>query len=87
VVEEGGKPVGEIHDGDAVLFCNFRGDRAIEISRAFDEPASPSWTYFDRERVPAVRYSGLMSYDGKLFQHYSDTILTLYRHYFILTLF
>ena len=34
---EGGKPVGTIEDGDAVVFFNFRGDRAIEISRAFEE--------------------------------------------------
>ena len=32
-----GKPVGTIEDGDAVVFFNFRGDRAIEISRAFEE--------------------------------------------------
>ena len=46
-----GKPVGRIVDGDAVVFFNFRGDRAIEISRAFDDDA------FDelRPRAPARR--------------------------------
>jgi 2,3-bisphosphoglycerate-independent phosphoglycerate mutase len=61
VVEEDGKPVGTIEDGDAVVFFNFRGDRAIEISRAFEEP---DFTEFDRKRVPDVFYAGMMEYDG-----------------------
>lgn len=55
------KPVGTIEDGDAVVFFNFRGDRAIEISRAFEEP---DLTEFDRVRVPEVFYAGMMQYDG-----------------------
>jgi 2,3-bisphosphoglycerate-independent phosphoglycerate mutase len=39
-----GKPVGTIEDGDAVVFFNFRGDRAIEITRAFEEAHSTSST-------------------------------------------
>ncbi|MBQ0009774.1 MAG: 2,3-bisphosphoglycerate-independent phosphoglycerate mutase, partial [Ruminococcus sp.] len=35
VIAENGKPVGTIEDGDSVIFYNFRGDRAIEISKAF----------------------------------------------------
>jgi 2,3-bisphosphoglycerate-independent phosphoglycerate mutase len=62
VVAEGGKPVGTIQDGDAVVFFNFRGDRAIEISRAFDEP---DFKAFDRVRVPKVFYAGMMEYDGE----------------------
>jgi 2,3-bisphosphoglycerate-independent phosphoglycerate mutase len=61
VVVEGGKPVGPIQDGDAVVFFNFRGDRAIEISRAFEEPG---FHEFDRVRVPEVFYAGMMQYDG-----------------------
>jgi 2,3-bisphosphoglycerate-independent phosphoglycerate mutase len=61
VVAEGGRPVGTIEDGDAVVFFNFRGDRAIEISRAFEEPG---FTEFDRVRVPDVFYAGMMQYDG-----------------------
>jgi 2,3-bisphosphoglycerate-independent phosphoglycerate mutase len=62
VVEAGGQPVGPIRDGDAVIFFNFRGDRAIEISRAFDEGAS--FTKFDRGARPDVLYAGMMEYDG-----------------------
>jgi 2,3-bisphosphoglycerate-independent phosphoglycerate mutase len=82
VIEEGGKPVGEILDNDAVLFCNFRGDRAIEISRAFDEAETPAFNYFDRERVPAVRYAGLMRYllPLPIFRlHHIDNPLSLVR--------
>jgi len=61
VVAEGGRPVGTIEDGDAVVFFNFRGDRAIEISRAFDEKG---FKEFDRQRVPDVFYAGMMEYDG-----------------------
>jgi 2,3-bisphosphoglycerate-independent phosphoglycerate mutase len=61
VIARGGKPVGTIEDGDAVIFFNFRGDRAIEISRAFEEP---DFAGFDRVRAPDVFYAGMMQYDG-----------------------
>ncbi len=61
VVADQDKPVGIIEDGDAVVFFNFRGDRAIEISRAFEEP---DFAEFDRVRVPEVFYAGMMQYDG-----------------------
>ncbi len=57
-----GQPVGPVRDGDAVVFFNFRGDRAIEISRAFDE--GPGFDKFDRGRVPDVFFAGMMQYDG-----------------------
>lgn len=63
VVGADGKPVGQIVDGDAVVFANFRGDRAIQISRAFDDEV---FTAFDRVRRPDVVYAGLMEYDGDL---------------------
>lgn len=58
-----GKPVGRIQDGDAVINFNFRGDRAIEISRAFEDDELP---YFDRGKRPNVLYAGMMEYDGDL---------------------
>ncbi len=60
VVDDQG-PVGTIEDGDGVVFFNFRGDRAIEISRAFEET---DFKEFERVRVPKVFYAGLMQYDG-----------------------
>ena len=61
VVVENGEPVGPIEDGDAVISFNFRGDRAIELSIAFE---SDAFAYFDRQRVPDVYYAGMMQYDG-----------------------
>jgi len=63
VIGEHGKPVGTIEDGDSVVFFNFRGDRAIEISRAFEEAA---FDKFDRVRNPRVTYAGMLQYDGDL---------------------
>ena len=65
VIAEGGKPVGTIEDGDSVIFFNFRGDRSIEISKTFDAPAG-EFDKFDRVRVPAVVYAGMLEYDGDL---------------------
>lgn len=61
VIVRDGNPVGTIEDGDSVIMYNFRGDRAIEISRAFEED---NFNKFDRIRRPAVRYAGMMQYDG-----------------------
>ena len=65
VIAENGKPVGTIEDGDSVVFFNFRGDRSIEISKAFDAPDG-EFTPFDRKRVPKVVYAGMLEYDGDL---------------------
>ncbi len=64
VIAENGTPVGTIEDGDSVIFYNFRGDRAIEISKAFEGGAD--FDKFDRKRVPAVTYAGMLEYDGDL---------------------
>jgi 2,3-bisphosphoglycerate-independent phosphoglycerate mutase len=58
-----GKPVGQIVDHDSVIFFNFRGDRAIEISRAFEED---DFAEFDRSPRPATLFAGMMQYDGDL---------------------
>ena len=65
VIAEDGKPVGTVEDGDSVIFFNFRGDRSIEISKAFDAPAG-EFDKFDRVRVPSVVYAGMLEYDGDL---------------------
>jgi 2,3-bisphosphoglycerate-independent phosphoglycerate mutase len=50
-------------DGDSVVFFNFRGDRAIEISRAFEEEG---FDIFDRGPALDLFYAGIMQYDGDL---------------------
>ncbi len=61
VIAKDGQALGPIVDGDAVVFFNFRGDRAIEISRAFTEE---NFTAFHRGPLPKVTYAGMMQYDG-----------------------
>jgi len=61
VVDPEGHPIGPIVDGDAVICFNFRGDRAIEISRAFTEK---NFRNFDRGFLPDIIYAGIMEYDG-----------------------
>lgn len=63
VIAKDGASVGQIVDGDSVVFFNFRGDRAIEITRAFEEE---NFAEFDRVRFPKVCYAGMLQYDGDL---------------------
>lgn len=64
VIAENGKPVGTVEDGDSVILFNFRGDRALEMTAAFESGAD--FNRFDRKRVPQVEYAGMMEYDGDL---------------------
>ncbi|GHV05065.1 putative 2,3-bisphosphoglycerate-independent phosphoglycerate mutase [Spirochaetia bacterium] len=63
VVVDGGKPIGTIEDGDSVVYFNFRGDRSLEITAAFEDD---TFDKFDRGRRPRVCYAGMMEYDGDL---------------------
>ncbi len=63
VIADDQGPVGPIRDGDSVVFFNFRGDRTIEISRAFEEE---DFDKFVRNPYPKVAYAGMMEYDGDL---------------------
>ncbi len=61
VVDAEDQPIGTMSDGDAVILWNFRGDRAIEISRAYEEA---TFTPFDRGDHPEVSFAGMLQYDG-----------------------
>lgn len=63
VIAANGRPAGPIVDGDSVIYFNFRGDRAIEISRAFEDD---DFRGFDRSPRPKICYAGMMQYDGDL---------------------
>ena len=63
VIAKDNKPVGPIVDHDSVILFNFRGDRALEITKAFEADVL---TEFDRKRHPRVEYAGMMEYDGDL---------------------
>ena len=63
VIADDHGPVGPIRDGAAVLLFNFRGDRALEITRAFEQD---DFSAFDRGPRPDVLFAGMMQYDGDL---------------------
>lgn len=63
-VDGNGEAVGTIEDGDAVVIFNFRADRVVEISKAFEY--GDEFTFFDRVRRPKVAFAGMMQYDGEL---------------------
>lgn len=64
VIEKDGQAVGTMNDGDAVVLFNFRGDRAIEISLAYERD---DFSKFDRNEFgthPKLFYAGMLQYDG-----------------------
>lgn len=61
VVCDGEGPIGRIESGSSVVLFNFRGDRALEISRAFE---AQSLDELDRQELPEVFFAGMMQYDG-----------------------
>ncbi len=63
VIAENGQPIGAINDGDAVIYIDFRADRAIEMAQAFTYNDFP---YFDRIRRPDVRFVGMTEYNEDL---------------------
>jgi len=61
VIARNNKPLGQIKENDSVIFFNFRGDRAIEISMAFEDE---QFNKFPRGPKLNVKYAGMMQYDG-----------------------
>jgi 2,3-bisphosphoglycerate-independent phosphoglycerate mutase len=61
VVDESGEPLGRMEDGDAVIFFNFRSDRARQLSRAL---AADDFDGFDRgANRPRIRMATMTQYD------------------------
>ena len=62
VIGRNNSPRGPVEENDSVIFFNFRGDRAIEISMAFE---AEYFDKFSRGPKPNVLYAGMMQYDGE----------------------
>ncbi|MBI1357713.1 MAG: 2,3-bisphosphoglycerate-independent phosphoglycerate mutase [Acidobacteria bacterium] len=61
IVDESGEPVGRIRDEDAVIFANFRADRARQITLAL---TSPDLERPSREKAPKnLHYVTMTEYD------------------------
>ena len=63
VIERNGALLAPIANGDSVILFNFRGDRAQEISLAFDRK---DFDKFDRGDYTGVKFAGMLQYDGDL---------------------
>ncbi|SKA71757.1 phosphoglycerate mutase [Eubacterium uniforme] len=60
VITKNGAPVATVKDGDSVVFCNFRPDRAREMTRAF---CSDDFTGFNREKKLDLVFVCYTEYD------------------------
>ena len=60
VITENGAPVATVKDGDSVVFCNFRPDRAREMTRAF---CSDDFDGFNREKKLDLVFVCYTEYD------------------------
>ncbi|MDR3585341.1 MAG: 2,3-bisphosphoglycerate-independent phosphoglycerate mutase [Desulfosporosinus sp.] len=63
IVDEDGKPVGTIQEGDSVLFFNFRSDRAREMAHAF---ADEEVTEFACPIHPRVHFVCMTQYEDTI---------------------
>ena len=64
VIVKDGKPVAPVHDNDAVIFFNFRPDRAIQLSNAF---TNVEWAEFDRGVRPEnVKFVSMTLYQDSV---------------------
>ena len=66
VITEGGQPVGKIEDGDAVIFFNFRPDRARELTKAF---VLPGFDKFERQYMQDLMFATMTEYEKDLPVH------------------
>ncbi|MGD9147058.1 MAG: phosphoglycerate mutase (2,3-diphosphoglycerate-independent), partial [Anaerolineae bacterium] len=61
-VDGHGRPVGSIQDGDYVIFYDIRGEREIELTRAFVDKDFP---HFEREPI-ATHWVTMIEYHPDL---------------------
>lgn len=62
ITDENNHPIGKIHDHDAIIYFDFRADRALEIAEAFTFKDFP---FFDRGQIPKDLYfAGMTEYDS-----------------------
>ena len=60
VIVRNGKAIAPIEDNHGLIFTNFRGDRAIEFSRAI---LADDFPHFERPVRPQVMFAGMTQYD------------------------
>ncbi len=63
ITDQKGKPIGDVHDGDAIIFANFRPDRARELTKAF---VLPSFAGFERKRIENLFFVTMTEYEKNI---------------------
>jgi 2,3-bisphosphoglycerate-independent phosphoglycerate mutase len=63
VIAKDGQPIAKIEDGDAVIFFNYRPDRARELTKAF---VLPSFEKFKREKYLNIFFATFVEYEKNL---------------------
>lgn len=63
VMVEGDKPIGLVEDNDAIIFFNYRPDRARELTKAF---ALPSFDRFPRKQIKNLYFACFTEYEKDL---------------------
>jgi 2,3-bisphosphoglycerate-independent phosphoglycerate mutase len=63
VITDGGKPVATIENGDAVIFYNFRPDRARQLTQAF---VIPGFNKFERSYYDSLFFVTMTEYEKEL---------------------
>ena len=63
VIMNNGKPVATVQSGDAVIFFNFRPDRARELTKAF---VLPGFNKFDREYIKDLEFVTMTEFEKDL---------------------
>ena len=64
VIMQGRKPVAQMNGGDAVVFFNFRADRARQLTYAL--LGGNDWDKFERCKEVEIHYTSMMEYDQEL---------------------
>jgi len=60
VVAKGGEPIAKVEEGDAVIFLNYRPDRAVQLTKAFEDE---NFKGFDRKIIKDLFFVGLSNYE------------------------
>lgn len=63
VIVKDGKPIATVAEGDAIIFFNFRADRARQITKAF---VLPGFTKFERPYVKNLLFVSMTEYETNL---------------------
>lgn len=63
VIQKNGQPVARVEPGDAIVFFNFRPDRARELTKAF---VLPAFDKFPRQKIDPLHFVSLTEYEKDL---------------------